>query len=403
MSVSGGILIALPGRCETEASVVAETKLKSLEQVYFSRSYSCDDEDKRLTRLEKLVFGERRSGGLVRRLANLSVAIEAAQSFRLSPSNIELSTSESKSSVSSDRSTTAGVPQAMVKSSALDSALGSTGTTLSLQEKSRLFSYPRVTELERMILGGAQPQDSINDRLSRIEFKAFGRESLSDDLSDRTDALEKFAHVSRSSDDDYIHQLESLIPPPPTAGNFMFTEPQLTILQKLEQLERDVAGKTEPDKALTDRVDKLETEVFFKVHSERGLAPRVNYLWNTVESNTSDDKPSDSISSQLSNYDLTISQRIGQNAALVGNQSFAHPISPGTSAKHSFFYKVGKLAGSIGTVALETLGGGDLGDLYGYGYGGGGGDASNFGAFLPAMYGAPFSMSRTSPVSGRWP
>lgn len=53
--------------------------------------------------------------------------------------------------------------------------------------------YPHVTALEKTILGEAHTGDQLADRLSRMEIKAFGKASTEMDLSDRTDALEKYA------------------------------------------------------------------------------------------------------------------------------------------------------------------------------------------------------------------
>lgn len=53
--------------------------------------------------------------------------------------------------------------------------------------------YPHVDALEKAILGQAYRDDSLEDRLARMEAKAFGHASTKIDLSERTDALEKFA------------------------------------------------------------------------------------------------------------------------------------------------------------------------------------------------------------------
>lgn len=53
--------------------------------------------------------------------------------------------------------------------------------------------YPHVTALENEILGRSFDGQLLPDRLSRMETKAFGKPSKSTDLSQRTDALEKYA------------------------------------------------------------------------------------------------------------------------------------------------------------------------------------------------------------------
>jgi hypothetical protein len=56
--------------------------------------------------------------------------------------------------------------------------------------------YPRVTALEMAILSQSHPGDQLKARLGRMELKAFGAASSNDDLSQRTDALERYAQKS---------------------------------------------------------------------------------------------------------------------------------------------------------------------------------------------------------------
>jgi len=55
------------------------------------------------------------------------------------------------------------------------------------------IAYPRVTALEQAILGEVHESDSLSDRLSRMEVKAFGNAMPKSDYGDRTDALEDYA------------------------------------------------------------------------------------------------------------------------------------------------------------------------------------------------------------------
>jgi hypothetical protein len=53
--------------------------------------------------------------------------------------------------------------------------------------------YPHVTALEKAILSQTFVGEPLADRLSRMEIKAFGSASSNSDLSQRTDALERYA------------------------------------------------------------------------------------------------------------------------------------------------------------------------------------------------------------------
>lgn len=84
-------------------------------------------------------------------------------------------------------------------------------------------SYPRVSSLERIILGQTYEADKLPDRLSRLETKAFGEPSKSDDMGDRTDALQTYSEKKlhkeplglKRSDDDAIEGT----PPPPSSAD----------------------------------------------------------------------------------------------------------------------------------------------------------------------------------------
>lgn len=74
-----------------------------------------------------------------------------------------------------------------------DSSSGGTGASSDDGSSGGGSDYPHVTALEKTILGEAHTGDPLADRLSRMETKAFGKASTEMDLSDRTDALEKYA------------------------------------------------------------------------------------------------------------------------------------------------------------------------------------------------------------------
>jgi propanediol utilization protein len=61
------------------------------------------------------------------------------------------------------------------------------------------MDYPRVTQLEQQMLGKTFVNESVSQRLVRLENKAFGAVSSSDDLSSRTDALAQYAQFFTES------------------------------------------------------------------------------------------------------------------------------------------------------------------------------------------------------------
>lgn len=61
------------------------------------------------------------------------------------------------------------------------------------QGSSPQAKYPHIDSLEKSILGETHTNDQVEDRLARMETKAFGKTSDSQALVDRTDALEDYA------------------------------------------------------------------------------------------------------------------------------------------------------------------------------------------------------------------
>ena len=65
--------------------------------------------------------------------------------------------------------------------------------TASSEDSQDQADYPHITSLEIAILGQSFTGQPLPDRLGRMESKAFGSPSTDTDLSQRTDALEKYA------------------------------------------------------------------------------------------------------------------------------------------------------------------------------------------------------------------
>ncbi len=152
-------------------------KLAQLEQRYFGHSSDAESADVRVQRLEKLVFGEASSGELDQRVVQILAA--TAQTAPAESSNH----ATSQIATPQDYSQPDVEETSMVDPDASSQADSSAGTDL----------YPHVTGLEKAILGCSYVGQQLTVRLSRMETKAFGKPSVSTDLSERTEALERYA------------------------------------------------------------------------------------------------------------------------------------------------------------------------------------------------------------------
>lgn len=219
LSLGGIFTCQAPALAQTAAQTSA---LASLENHFFEHTYLSDSPEDRVTRLEKMVFGEAKSGDTAARIADLQKVVSSSET--------DLTAQNSASNTSTSKSGTTGSAQAKAagqpaKSDDDDPALANT-------------DYPRVDMLEEVIFGQEYKQMSLKKRLVQLETKVFGRPSTDDDLSARTDALE-------------MHWQKTLA-----------AAVQSQYDRDLSWLETQVIGQTYPQKPFIERIQTLEGIVF---------------------------------------------------------------------------------------------------------------------------------------------
>lgn len=149
-------------------------QIGAYELKYFDRTFSGDDAS-RLDRLDNFIFGAVTPLPPQARLAHILASVGAAAPAA-PPASSSSSSSSSIPAVASAKNNSTPRPAAQPA----DQSPG---------------HYPRVTALEGAILGQTYESQPIADRLARMETKAFGAPSHSDDLSERTDQLDRYAQV----------------------------------------------------------------------------------------------------------------------------------------------------------------------------------------------------------------
>ena len=144
-------------------------------------------------------------------------------------------------------------------------------------------TYPHISELEKAILGQSFSGGPITERLSRMEKKAFGKESTNPDLSDRTDALDDYSdkqlHKKLRSDADDDTTNSSGDQPIQNQADY----PHVTAL------EQAILGQTFAVQPLADRLSRMETKAFGKVSTKSDLSDRTDalddYTYNQLHKN----------------------------------------------------------------------------------------------------------------------
>lgn len=154
-------LQGIPALCQNAISPQNQQELAAMERKFFEHDFSKESLDYRVQRLEKFAFGQCQSGPIDPRIDRLAGVIDTHRN--LVPPAPSL------------------IPQQHTTDDVGDTPDGGA-------------NYPHITTLEKEILGKTFESDSLRDRLSRMEVKAFGQaDSANGDPASRTDRLEQYA------------------------------------------------------------------------------------------------------------------------------------------------------------------------------------------------------------------
>lgn len=229
----------------------AKAQLEALEKKFFQHTYSKDNFEHRLTRIEKFTFGETNKGTNEGRIARITEVIAKDRDFD--------PTKNAKPKTNTIAKTEA--PKEAV-----------TG------------SYPHILFLEDELLGKEYKGEAITTRLARLENHTFGKVSHSDDLSSRTDALERYA-VTQLHMRPFIREkvnrhrttrkvahiplrLDSFDPSELEAAKSTPPPPHSRLLSRIAWCEKHTFGRTYPHLHLLQRLHQLNSNLFPKAHTK---------------------------------------------------------------------------------------------------------------------------------------
>ncbi|RTL42695.1 MAG: hypothetical protein EKK48_11960 [Candidatus Melainabacteria bacterium] len=233
-------------------AIVRLSDLGPLEVRFFSHQYERETPGERLDRLERLVFGNVQSGSIEERVARISKTVDSA-----TPGKPDTSiATQAKADQSASQTSKPG------------------GSDLSNSE------YPRVTELERSLLGRTYAGEPVRQRLSRLESKAYGAPSRIDDLATRVDNLSSYAGVYGMQPGDLMNNI-----PAPLRGATGITgttqDGSLGMLEKVSAMEVKLFGHANSNHSLVQRIKDLESKVLGSAARSPvdDMTTRVSTLW----------------------------------------------------------------------------------------------------------------------------
>ena len=189
--------------------------LKSLEDRFFFHSYDHDPPEKRVERLELLIFGGHKYGVVEDRIENLkkSIAERDQESARKTAAH------NNKSDSGSDSDS--------------DSSSNSANTPGGAVSKDGSGQYPVLNTLEWRVFKKTYRSESLDQRLNRLETKLFGQPSPAMAYSDRIERLKKIVGINITSISPGAGDPRTIPGPLPQAGRDPATGLPFRSLQEL--------------------------------------------------------------------------------------------------------------------------------------------------------------------------
>ena len=254
----------------------ADQKLTQLEDKLFEHNYPSEDEARRLHRLEQFVFGDDQTGSLNDRLSHLQSTLAKNEPKDIAPSPQQTS------------------PPVQVKQQV--ATAGQNTQSTSSFPTFDYGSYPRVTDLEKHLLGKTYVNDALPDRVARLETKAFGKVSSTDDLGERVDRLDQYTHrhdlfkerdiaPQMASDQPFMSQAPNVAAAAePPVNPFVSNQMASGSAQRTTVMEQAVFGRSYPNRPLEERLARLEKKIVPYEHnlSAKNLPTRVDNLWSIL-------------------------------------------------------------------------------------------------------------------------
>ncbi|HEY9733649.1 MAG TPA: hypothetical protein V6C89_17140 [Drouetiella sp.] len=354
-----------------------EAAIAQLEDKLYEHKYPNETDDARLSRIEKFVFGAAQTGTVAERLQRLQNSITSqANAIDKPPAvNAQSSSSSSQSTAGQSSSASASAPSdAVTVSSTFDSA-----------------NYPRVTELEKDMLNATYVHEPLAQRLSRLEAKAFGAPSKSNDLCERVDNLDEYAEThkifknhkdplnsstiassssapvssgrsgifsnsflgSRSftgSSDSFDDDNPPASPKPPVNP---FVDGVTGTDRRLSAMEEFVYGHNYATKPVQDRLERLEKRLVPYQHNlaQKDVTYRVNNIWNILSvANTFNSAPTAAHPANTAAAAAAAHPASTVATAPTSTNAITAPsqatLARATEAHHSWLHQLGKSLGS---------------------------------------------------------
>ena len=212
-----------------------------MEEAFFQRDYAQQPIEERLTRLENLVFGEPKQGGLAERQAQiLKTALINKLSLTPQPLPDELG------------------PEVPYNDPSLQSEQDP--NLAEIPQEPDATDYPSVTALEMKLFQTSYAKENIQQRLARLEQQVFKQTYPDRPFASRVDQLtiRIVPDSPLAQEQQWRSQFASRLP---QTGQ-QFTSQNFAIYAQLSAVEMQVFQKNYSGETLTNRIGRLEANLF---------------------------------------------------------------------------------------------------------------------------------------------
>lgn len=284
LTLAGGWTAIVAGSLPAQAALTppgdssaasTDKRISAYEEKFFERTFDGESESRRLDRLDTFIFGATNKGSARVRIALIARVVQV--NTPPTEAAAKAANGQSQSGAGEGQQTTPQVqssPQQRHQSG--EPALQSPG------------NYPHITALEAKLLGNTYSDQPLTERLSRLETKAFGTASKSNDLEERTDALDRYMQAQRRpkdmtigirpDDDDDIAPMS-----PEIERRYQSADEDPGAIVRHLGIEQELADaqKTVPptkDERTLSRIAWCEQQIFGHAYPEMHLLKRLHQL-----------------------------------------------------------------------------------------------------------------------------
>ncbi len=222
--------------------------ITSIETNIFGYDYSNESDSKRIERIEKHLYGAKKSGSIKQRLENIQNDAGYTVVEKKPIDKVEITTQQMQNQQLQQRQAMQQPPQQQKPD-------------LTALKEDASVEYPMVDKLEQEIFSTTYKKDNIYQRLDRLEQKVFNKVS-NQDLNTRVDRLASVVRPKRTKTQDSFNRYSDKDMDNYYANSGLEPINDQSIPFQLAALEQDILKNDYMNDNISSRLTRLEQKMF---------------------------------------------------------------------------------------------------------------------------------------------